>query len=109
MTNRASGPIVPGSEHIPFKPINAHGKTPVVMRKDGSVINWKSPLGEPMFQVHVQDREHGDLPIGPKFAMGIADQLCATVKIAIKSGKITGWSNPHVVSAPRERAVARVF
>jgi hypothetical protein len=107
--NRVSGPIVPGSEHIPFRPINAHGKTPVVLRRDGTVIDWKNPLREVIAQVKVLDREKGEIAIGPKVAMAVADQLCATVKLAIKSGKISGWSHPHVVPCAAERAVARVF
>lgn len=107
--NRVASPRVPGSEHIAFRPINAHGKTPVITRPDGSVIDWKSPLAEQAYQVRVDDRERGDIAIGPKCVLGLADQLCAATKLAIKSGKITGWSNPHVVSVPRERALARVF
>lgn len=78
-------------------------------RPDGTVIDWKTPLGAPMFQVRVQDREKGEIAIGPKCVMGLADQLCAATRLAIKSGKISGWTNPHVVSAGRERALARVF
>lgn len=91
--------LVPGSEKIPFNPINPWGQKPVVRRKDGSIMNWKSPLAEPLFQVHVLDHKRGDLRIGPKIRRDIADQLCANVTIAIKAGKITGWSSPCVLPA----------
>lgn len=99
MANTVSGPRVPGSEHIPFKPFNPHGKTPTVTRRDGSVIEWKSPIREPLFQVFVEDKEKGRIPIGPKMGMAVCDSVASACQLAIKSGRIHGWSNPHVVRA----------
>jgi hypothetical protein len=109
MSNHVSGPRIPGSEGIPFSPINPWGREPVVKRRDGTVINWKSPLREPIFQVFVEDAEQGLIPIGPKCPMGMADNFLAATKLAIRSGRISGWTNPHLVKAPPERAAARVF
>ena len=107
--NKVSGPRVPGSEHIPFNPINPWGRTPVVKRHDGSVVDWKNPLRVRLYQVFVEDREKGEIAVGPKVQMDVCDQTLSAIKIAIKSGKITGWANPHIKAAPSERAVARVF
>lgn len=109
MVATASGPRVPGSEHIPFKPFNAHGKSPKIVGANGQTLDWKNPLAEPLFQVFVEDRERGYIAIGPKMGQAVADQFLAATKLAIKSGKISGWSNPHVISAGRQRAVSRVF
>jgi hypothetical protein len=96
MTNTVSAPRVPGSEHIPFKPFNPHNKTPTVTRADGSVVEWKSPMREKLYQCFVEDVDRGHIPIGPKVGMAIADSFRSATQLAIKSGKITGWSNPHV-------------
>lgn len=82
---------------IPFNPINPHG------RKAKYPDGWKSPLREPLYQVHVNDKDRGNIPIGPKARNDVASQLCTTVQAAIKSGRITGWSSPHVMPAPPEQ------
>lgn len=86
----------PGSK-IPYSPINPHG------RKARYPDGWKSPLREPLFQVYVNDQLRGDIPIGPKVRNDVASQICAAVQVAIKSGKINGWSSPTVVKAPPEQ------
>lgn len=107
--NSVASPRVPGSEHIPFRPINAHGRTPKVLRADGSEIAWKNPLAEPLYQVRVDCAERGNIAIGPKMGAGVCDQMLSAIKLAIRSGKVAGWSNPYIVAVPRERAVARAF
>jgi hypothetical protein len=102
MVNRVLGPRVPGSEHIPFSPMNLPGGemlTGKVRNADGKLIDWKSPLRERHYQVVVEDRNLGCIPVFPKAGMALADQFCSTLKLAIKSGRISGWSNPHVVPA----------
>lgn len=86
----------PGSK-IPFNPINPHGAK--ARYPDG----WKNPLKETLFQVFVEDRENGHIAIGPKIGLNIAFELCATTNTAIKAGKISGWSNAHVLPAPPEQ------
>lgn len=108
MTNRVLAPRVPGSEHIPFKPFNPHGKAPVVTRKDGTVIDWKSPLREPLFQVFVDDQERGRIAIGPQIGMAIADQAASACRLAIKAGRISGWSNVSVERVPDIRPAITV-
>ena len=103
MTNRVSASIVPGSPDKPFNPINPWG------RKAPMPQGWVSPLERRPYQVFVDDRHKGRIPIGPKWGMNEAMQLCATTNAAIKAGKISDWSNPHVVACPFEQAVARVF
>jgi hypothetical protein len=98
MANTVLGPRVPGSAHIPFNPINKWGGKPKVFRADGSVIDWKSPIREPLFQVHVDTRE-GSIPIGPRIGLAIASEIAATTQVAIKAGRIHGWANPTVVPA----------
>lgn len=84
---------VPGSEHIPFNPINPWGRA---AKARGMPDGWKSPLNEPLFQVFVDDRESGRLAIGPKMIRSIADEFHSAVNLAIKSGRIRGWANPHL-------------
>jgi hypothetical protein len=86
----------PGSK-VPFNPINPWG------RKAAYPDGWKSPMREPLFQVHVMDNERGVIPIGPKVANDLASELCAATRLAIKTGRITGWSDPTVLPAPAER------
>lgn len=95
MTNKVGDTFFPGSP-IPFRPNNPHGSK--AKMPDG----WKNPLKERLFQVFVEDRHQGLIPIGPKVGRAITDELCATVNTAIKAGTITGWTNPHVLPAPAE-------
>lgn len=86
----------PGSK-VPFNPINAHGAK--AKYPDG----WKNPLKERLWQVFVEDKERGCIPIGPKVGFNVVSELCATVNTAIKAGTISGWSNPHILPAPAEQ------
>lgn len=98
--------LFPNSK-IPFNPINPHGSR--ARYPDGrragldAPPGWKSPLREPLYQVHVEDKDRGHIPIGPKVRNDIASQLCAAVQTAIKSGRVTGWANPYVMRAPPEQ------
>lgn len=107
--NKVSGPVVPGSEHIPFRPFNPHGKAPEVRRANGTVADWKNPLAVDLYQVYVLDSERGTIPIGPKAAMDVCDQLLSAVKLAIKAGQIHGWASPTLVKIGKQRAVSRLF
>lgn len=102
MANTVSGPRFFDSS-APFNPINPHGAK--ARMPDG----WKSPLKEPLYQVFVEDHRHGCIPIGPKIGNAIASELCATVQTSIAAGKITGWTNPHVMPAPAEQVRRRVL
>jgi hypothetical protein len=93
MVNRVSSPRVPGSEHIPFNPINPHGS------RAKMPVGWQSPFREQLFQVFVEDRSKGCIPIGPKISLNVASEVCALTTIAIKSGRIHDWANPHVLPA----------
>lgn len=95
MVNKVGNTYFPGSS-APFNPINPFGA------KAAYPKGWKNPLAEKLFQVFVEDREMGLIPIGPKVGRAITDELCATVNTAIKAGTITGWTNPHVLPAPAE-------
>src|SRR5271156_4224518 len=96
MSNRVGDTYFPGSS-VPFNPINPFGA------KAAYPKGWKNPMNDRLYQVFVEDRHQGRIPIGPKITGAVADQLCATVETAIKAGKITGWTNPHVSLAPAER------
>lgn len=87
----------PGSK-VPFRPINPWGRKAQALRYDGTPMpdGWKSPLAEPLYQVHVLDSVKGDIPIGPKIGQQVCDQMCANLKLLIKAGPITGWSSPYV-------------
>ena len=98
MANTVSGPRVPGSAHIPFNPQNAFGKTPTVRTKDGKIIDWKSPIREPLFQVMVEDETKGLIAVSPKMRHDVIADLASLTNIAIKSGRISGWTNPHIVA-----------
>lgn len=102
MTNRVGDTFFPGSK-IPFNPINPHGA------KARMPAGWKSPMQEKLYQVHVEDRKLGCIPIGPKMGNAIASELCATVQAAIQIGKISGWTNPHVLAAPAEQVRRRLI
>lgn len=86
----------PGSK-IPFNPINPHGSRAKMPK------GWKNPLARKLYQVHVMDAKHGHLRVGPKVELTVADELCAAMKIAIKAGKISGWTSPTVMPAPPEQ------
>jgi hypothetical protein len=103
MTSTVIGPRVPGSEHIPFKPINPWG------RKAKMPEGWVSPLERRVYQLYVDDKDKGTIAICPRMQRPIVEEWLAALKIAIKTGKITGWSNPHIRAAPLERAVSRLF
>jgi hypothetical protein len=101
--NRVSGPRMPGSEHIPFSPINPWG------RKAAMPAGWKSPLERRLYQVWVDDSEKGEIPVGPAMGKDVIDDLHATINLSIKSGRITGWANPTIKPLPLQMAVGRVF
>lgn len=94
--NKVGDIFFPGSK-VPFNPINPHGAK--ARYPDG----WKNPMQQKLYQVFVQDKDKGAIPIGPKCGHDIADELCAATQIAIKSGRVTGWSSPTVLPAPAER------
>lgn len=96
-----TGDIFFPNSRVPFNPINPHGSK--AKMPDG----WKSPMREPLFQVHVMDAELGHICIGPKVRNDIASQICAATQASIKAGKITGWSDPCVLPAPPEQVVRR--
>ena len=98
MANTVSGPRVPGSEHIPFNPINPWGRKPTVRRADGTEIDWTSPLRQPIYRVVAEDIATGKtIPIFPATQLQYADEFCAMVKRMIKQGFEKQWSNPTVV------------
>lgn len=86
----------PGSK-IPFNPINPHGA------RAKMPIGWKNPLKRKLYQVHVMDKDGGHIRVGPKIEIDVASELCATIQMAIKAGKITGWSSPTVIACPPEQ------
>lgn len=99
MVNRVLGPRMPGSEHIPFRPINPHGSRPVVKDANGNLIEWKSPLREQLYRVMVEDREGNLINASPATQQQYAVEFCSMVNRMIREGKETIWSNPHVVKA----------
>lgn len=96
MVNKVGDTFFPGSK-TPFRPINPYGARANVPE------GWKNPLKEKLYQVFVDDQKRGQIPIGPKIRFDVATQLCSNTNIAIKAGKISGWSSAHISPAPAEQ------
>lgn len=108
MTNRVGDTFFQGST-TPFRPINPWGREAEITDHAGNRIDWKNPLDVETYQLYVEDAEKGCIPIGPRAQRSIVSEWHSLVNVAIKSGKISGWANPHMKKMPRMRAVSRVF
>jgi hypothetical protein len=54
-------------------------------------------LRQALYQVHVEQRDGSEIPIGPKMLKQYAEQLCFEIQKQIVAGTETFWSNPHLV------------
>ena len=52
---------------------------------------------ERLYQLSVIDKVHGVLCIGPKASQEFVERVAAMVDHKIKTGEITGWSNPCIL------------
>lgn len=82
---------VPGSAHLPWSPINRYGDGAAPMPK-----GWKNPLRQPLFQVMVEDREDGLIPVSPAMIRDTAELVLHACKLAIRQGHRKNWANAHL-------------
>ena len=61
------------------------------------MISQRPEKKEQLYQLSVIDKVHGVLPIGPKASEKFVAGIAELVQHKIKTGEITGWSNPCIL------------
>lgn len=88
--------IVPGSAHIPWggtdgsSLMNLRGTLPKMPK------GWKNPFREKLYQVMVEDREDGLIPVSPALTEDTANLVLHAAKQAIREGHRRNWANAHL-------------
>lgn len=76
-----------------FKPLNPWGRA---MPKPPRAVRERAPMAD-LYQVNVETRDGGLLPIGPRLEKPAAEMLCIAIGNEIAAGREKFWTNPHVL------------
>lgn len=95
----------PDFHRTPFKPLNPWGRAMPKPKRE-----MRSAAPEQLYQVFVELtkpfrhpsgmvlKKGSLMPVGPKWAVGFAEQFCAKIREQITLGNEKSWNNPQVMA-----------